>query len=122
MLGITLSNSPTPVPYGPGLSVLNIDPDNAAESYRQRVIAALQDDLRRAHIEPYAWVLDKSILAAGTQDPLLAARLAGERKQIDRMASGLATRIFTVPWLAVPPIGLVELSKLAGEIAPAEPV
>lgn len=76
--------------------------------------AALQEDLRRARIEPYAWVLNKSILAAGTRDPLLAARLAGERKQIDRMASGLATRIFAVPWLAVPPIGMGELSRLAG--------
>lgn len=81
--------------------------------------AALQEDLRRAHIEPYAWVLNKSVLAAGTQDPLLAARLAGERRQIDRMASGLAQRIFTVPWLTVPPIGLAELSKLAGAVAPS---
>ncbi len=81
--------------------------------------AALQDDLRRAQIEPFAWVLNKSILAAGTRDPLLAARLAGERRQIDRMASGLAARLFTVPWLAVPPIGVAELSKLAGETAPA---
>jgi arsenite-transporting ATPase len=48
--------------------------------------AALQDDLRRASIEPYAWVLNKSVLAAGTRDPLLAARLAGERKQIERMS------------------------------------
>jgi arsenite-transporting ATPase len=39
--------------------------------------AALQEDLRRASIEPYAWVLNKSVLAAGTRDPLLAARLAG---------------------------------------------
>ena len=44
--------------------------------------AALQDDLRRAQIEPYAWVLNKSVLAAGTRDPLLSARLAGERRQI----------------------------------------
>jgi arsenite-transporting ATPase len=49
--------------------------------------AALQDDLRRARIEPYAWVLNKSVLAAGTRDPLLQARLAGERKQIERMAA-----------------------------------
>jgi arsenite-transporting ATPase len=83
--------------------------------------AALQDDLRRARIEPYAWVLNKSILAARTQAPLLAARLIGERRQIDRMASGLSKRIFTVPWLAVPPIGLVELSRLAGETVSAEP-
>ncbi|MDI1260856.1 arsenical pump-driving ATPase [Aquabacterium sp.] len=74
--------------------------------------SALQDDLRRAGIEPHAWVLNKSVLAAGTHDPLLAARLAGERQQLERMSAGLAKRIFTVPWLIRPPIGLVELSKL----------
>ena len=41
MLGIELRNTPTPVPGAPGLSVLNIDPDNAAESYRQRVLAQM---------------------------------------------------------------------------------
>lgn len=80
--------------------------------------AALQEDLRRARIEPYAWVLNKSVLAAGTRDPLLAARLAGERKQMDRMASGLATRIFTLAWLTVPPIGVTELSRLASKPSP----
>jgi arsenite-transporting ATPase len=78
---------------------------------------ALQEDLRRAGIEPYAWVLNKSLLAAGTHDPLLAARLAGERKQAERITAGLAQRIFTLPWLTVPPIGFAELSKLV--IAPA---
>jgi arsenite-transporting ATPase len=73
---------------------------------------ALQDDLRRAGVEPYAWVLNKSLLAAGTRDPLLAARLAGERKQVARMADGLAPRLFTLPWLALPPIGVEALSKL----------
>ncbi len=81
--------------------------------------AALQEDLRRARVEPYAWVLNKSVLAAGTRDPLLKARLAGERKQIERMAAGLAKRVFTLPWLTVPPIGFVELSKLTREPAPA---
>ena len=83
--------------------------------------AALQDDLRRAGIEPYAWVLNRSLLAAGTHDPLLAARLAGERRQVDRMAGGLCKRLFTIPWRAVPPIGLAELSRLvvrpAGAVA-----
>jgi arsenite-transporting ATPase len=77
--------------------------------------AALQEDLRRASVEPYAWVLNKSVLAAGTHDPLLAARLAGERKQIERISNGRAKRLFTLPWLTVPPIGFVELSKLVGE-------
>jgi len=74
--------------------------------------AALQDDLRRADIEPYAWVLNKSVLAAGTHDPLLSARLAGERKQLERINAGLARRLFTLPWLTVPPIGLEALSRL----------
>src|SRR6478752_9404157 len=41
MLGIELRNTPVPVPGAPGLSVLNIDPNNAAEAYRQRVLAQM---------------------------------------------------------------------------------
>lgn len=74
--------------------------------------AALQDDLRRAGIEPYAWVLNKSVLAAGTRDTLLTARLAGEHKQMLRIGAGLAKRLFVQPWLTTPPIGFVELAKL----------
>jgi arsenite/tail-anchored protein-transporting ATPase len=74
--------------------------------------AALQDDLRRASIEPYAWVVNKSILAAGTRDPLLQARLNGERRQMARLAGGLAKRIFAVPWLPQAPVGLPALSSL----------
>lgn len=81
--------------------------------------AALQEDPRRAGVEPYAWVLNKSVLAAGTRDPLLAARLAGERKQIERMSAGLAKRLFTLPWLTLPPIGFAELSKLVSDNAPS---
>jgi arsenite-transporting ATPase len=77
--------------------------------------AALQDDLRRAGIEPFAWVINQSVLAAGTRDPLLAARMTGERKQMQRMASGLATRTYIVPWRTRPPIGLIELSKLVNQ-------
>ena len=151
MLGVEMRNTPTQLPNAPDLSVLNIDPDNAAESCRQvvtldgkvpglhvsridpkvetqryidKIMAAkppnldaqeqalMQEDLRRASVEPYAWVLNKSVLGAGTHDPLLAARLAGECKQIERMSAGLAKRLFTLPWLTVPPIGCVELSKL----------
>ncbi len=90
--------------------------------------AALQDDLRRAGIEPWAWVLNRSVLAAGTRDPLLAARLAGERAQIARIrgrASGpvdgvpLARRLHVVPWQAQAPVGLAGLSALLGDAAPA---
>jgi arsenite-transporting ATPase len=81
--------------------------------------AALQEDLRRAKIEPYAWVLNKSVLAAGTTDPLLTARLANERKQMARMTDGLAQRTYILPWLTRPPIGFKELSKLVAHRPPA---
>lgn len=74
--------------------------------------AALQDDLRRAGIEPYAWVINKSVLAAGTRDRLLAARLEGERKQMKRMANGLAARSFIVPWQTRAPTGVDALAAL----------
>lgn len=44
MLGVELRNTPTPVPGAPGLCVLNIAPDVAAESYRQRVVAQTGTD------------------------------------------------------------------------------
>ncbi len=74
--------------------------------------AALQDDLRRAHIEPYAWVVNKSILATGTQDPTLLARLEGERRQMARIAAGLARRTFVLPWTPQPPVGVEALTRL----------
>lgn len=49
MLGVPLRNTPTPVPAVPGLSVLNIDPDEAAEAYRRRVIAQM-GEIGRAHV------------------------------------------------------------------------
>ena len=76
---------------------------------------ALQDDLRRASIEPYAWVINKSILTAGTHDPLLSARMGRERKQMERVAKGVAKRTYILPLLPQPPIGFVELSKLVSE-------
>lgn len=42
MLGIELRNTPVEVPGAPGLAVLNIDPDKAAESYRLRVLAQME--------------------------------------------------------------------------------
>lgn len=81
--------------------------------------AALQDDLRRAKIEPWAWVINKSVAATGTTDPLLQARLAGEHRQTARIAGGLARRTFVLPWLAEPPVGVQALGALAAPAASA---
>jgi arsenite-transporting ATPase len=77
---------------------------------------ALQDDLRRAGVEPFAWVINKSVLASGTRDPLLVARLEGEIRQVQRIENGLAKRTYMLPWLAQPPVGLQALSKLVAKV------
>ncbi len=74
--------------------------------------AALQDDLRRANIEPFAWVVNKSLLATDTTDPLLRARLDSERKQMARVADETQHAIIVVPWTAEPPVGVAGLKRL----------
>lgn len=74
--------------------------------------ASLQDDLRRAQIEPYAWVINRSISATRTLDPLLAGRIAGERKQVERVRRGLAKRVYGAPWLPESPTGAKKLREL----------
>jgi arsenite/tail-anchored protein-transporting ATPase len=74
--------------------------------------AGLQDDLRRAGVEPFAWVVNRSLVASGTQDPLLAARLSGEAAQLARVTGGLAKRTCVVPWVPRPPVGVDALRQL----------
>ena len=75
--------------------------------------AGLQEDLRRAGIEPFGWVINKCLTASGTHDPLLRLRLARERTQIARVQNGLATRAFIIGWRSKPPIGVGELQTLS---------
>lgn len=80
---------------------------------------ALQEDLRRAQIEPFAWVINKSLLAADTHDPLLQARLTGEAKQMTRVENELAQKTYVLPWLAHPPVGVAALGKLVTHLGGA---
>ncbi len=81
--------------------------------------AALQADLRRARIEPFAWVVNRSLATAGVTDPVLGARARAELAQIARVQDGLARRLAIVPWLAVPPVGRIALHDLIGLTAAA---
>jgi arsenite-transporting ATPase len=77
--------------------------------------SALQEDLRRAKIEPYAWVLNRSVLAAKTKDPLLVSRLQGEVKQMKRINNGLSDNFFAIPFQSEPPVGVRALRELLTE-------
>jgi arsenite-transporting ATPase len=60
--------------------------------------ARLQDDLRRASITPYAWIINQSFYAVGTKDPLLAERGALEARYIDEVRQKLASRSALIAW------------------------
>ncbi len=75
--------------------------------------AALQQDLRRAEIEPYAWVINRALLGSGTRDPLLRARMVGETSQVERVKNCLARRLFLLPWQTEAPVGIEVLRALA---------
>ena len=72
---------------------------------------ALQADLRRAGIEPWAWVVNSSLAAAGPTEPLLVARAAAEEPHIDRVESK-NPRVAVIPWLTEEPIGSRRLLEL----------
>lgn len=73
----------------------------------------LQADLRRAQIEPYAWVIDQSLLASGTRDPALAERGRYEAPYIERVMKQDTKRAVLLPWQANPPVGLRGLEELS---------
>ena len=66
--------------------------------------ARLQDDLKRANITPYAWIINQSFYAAGTHDPVLAERGALEARFIDEVQHKLSTRTALIPWQAETPL------------------
>ena len=75
--------------------------------------ASLQDDLRRAGIEPWAWIINNSIAAAYTQSSLLLQRALNERREIDRVATVHARRYAVVPLLRNEPVGIKNLLALS---------
>jgi arsenite-transporting ATPase len=78
MLGVPLTDEPTAVPGAPGLFALNIDPERAADDYRERVIApyrATWSDEQLAELrEQLAGSCTTEIAAFDEFAELLAAR------------------------------------------------
>ena len=74
--------------------------------------AALQDDLRRAEIEPFGWVVNGAFTGSGTADPVLRARAGLEAAQLHRVRNGLARQTWLLPWQADPPVGAGRLAAL----------
>jgi arsenite/tail-anchored protein-transporting ATPase len=75
--------------------------------------AALQEDLRRARIEPFAWVINQSLLHSGSCDPLLQCREESEHRYLREVVEKHATRTAWLPWQPEEPTGPDALARLA---------
>jgi len=73
---------------------------------------ALQSDLRQAGIEPFAWVINASLLAAHPTDPVLRQRANAEGALIRRVAADLARRVALVPFQVSDASGTARLREL----------
>lgn len=73
---------------------------------------ALQEDLRRAEIEPYAWIINRSFEISGTNDEILKAKGVHELKYIEEISKKLSNKTVISPWLADELIGAENLKKL----------
>ncbi|MFZ6819648.1 arsenical pump-driving ATPase [Undibacterium sp. Ji22W] len=74
--------------------------------------AGLQHDLRRAGIEPWAWVINNSLALAHPSSPLLQQRAHNELAQIQAVSEQHATRWAVIALQEQEPVGVARLQAL----------
>jgi arsenite-transporting ATPase len=71
------------------------------ETTPMREAGALQNDLQRAGIKPYAWLINQSLsMRTGLTDPLLKSRARAESGVIEAIRNTYAERTFGIPFIA----------------------
>jgi arsenite-transporting ATPase len=78
--------------------------------------ANLQTDLRRAGIEPWAWIVNNSLALARPVSPLLQQRARNELAQIELVSHKHAQRYAVVPLQASEPVGVELLEQLTLDV------
>lgn len=71
------------------------------ETTPMREAGDLQNDLKRAGIKPYAWLINQSLsMLGGISDPLLKSRASAECQVIDTIKGTYSERTFGIPFIA----------------------
>lgn len=84
-----------------------------AETTPVNEAAALQEDLRRAGIEPFGWIINATLARVPTADPFLAGRADREAAQVERITSAHSLRrTALVDWRMREPVGPESLTQL----------
>ncbi|MBE9477473.1 MAG: arsenical pump-driving ATPase, partial [Proteobacteria bacterium] len=63
---------------------------------------------------PWGWIINSSLAAAQTRQPLLQKRAEAEQEQIAKVRDQLSERYAVVPMQAVEPVGVEKLRNLCG--------
>jgi arsenite-transporting ATPase len=84
-----------------------------AEATPVHEAAQLQEDLERAGIRPFAWIINQSFLATGTKDPILAGRAVLENRYIEEVRTKYAKRVALIPWSIDCRPGTIRSTELA---------
>lgn len=74
--------------------------------------AGLQNDLRRAGIEPWGWIINNSLAMANPTSPLLRQRAFNELAQIKEVETNYAKRWAVIPLQKDEPVGVDKLRYL----------
>jgi arsenite-transporting ATPase len=71
------------------------------ETTPMREAGDLQNDLKRAGIQPYAWLINQSLsMLIGIKDPLLKSRANAEIQVINTIKGTYSERTFGIPFIA----------------------
>lgn len=74
--------------------------------------AQLQKDLARAHIKPFAWVINQALVPLELVDPVLRAKKDQQRRYVHEVVQEHADVAALVPWMVDEPVGAEALRQL----------
>lgn len=69
----------------------------------------LQDDLRRANINPQWWVINQSLYATNTADPVLSGKAMAEKEWIHEVKEKSSEKCVIIPWMHEEKVGYEKL-------------
>ncbi|GAE92281.1 arsenical pump-driving ATPase [Gracilibacillus boraciitolerans JCM 21714] len=75
----------------------------------------LQDDLRRANIDPKWWVINQSLYATHTSDPILKGKALAEQEWIQKAHDTFGENTALIPWFSEEKIGYNKLKDFMVE-------
>ncbi len=84
--------------------------------------AQLQEDLLRANIRTFGWIINQSLTPLSVTDPVLLARQRHEGVYIAEVAQKCAFRTAIIPWLINTPVGADGLLRAVREAAAEQSV